>query len=73
MAEQKEKYDYDPANPKEGDFTDYGPGTDDWRMPKSPPAPKLTYRYAQKQAMERGDAPTYFMRKTTTRKRGTKR
>lgn len=32
-----------------------------------------TYRYAQTKAMEKGDAETYFMRKTARRKRATKR
>lgn len=36
--------------------------------PKSP-----SYRHAQKEAMQKGDAGTYFMRKTGKRKRGGKR
>lgn len=59
----------------EGKTTEAGFFEDPQEIRKDLDPPKVTYRYAQKQAMERADAPTYFMRKTTTthRKRGTKR
>lgn len=58
----------------EGKTTEAGFLEDPQEIRKDLDPPKLTYRYAQKQAMQRGDAPTYFMRKTTTRrKRATKR
>jgi hypothetical protein len=71
MANQSKstKYEYEDNELNPAPLGDYRLMTIDTK-PKS-----LTYREAQKRAMERGDASTYFMRKTSkknSRKRGKK-